>query len=238
METAELTIKAFCAGRILDVATGSGQFINYLIENLKDYSEIIGIDSSEKAAAAFIEAFKDKPNIHFNKMDAGHMDFADASFDTVCISNSLHHMAELQPVLEEMKRVLCSGGHFVANEMYKDNQTETQMTHVLLHHWLAAVDTAKGITHYQTYSRQQILDILAGLGLYKVVTEDVSNLNNDPKDPGIVKELTGTVDLYLKRIEGLSEEASLCERGLELRQRIKEIGFRSATSLLVIGEKP
>jgi ubiquinone/menaquinone biosynthesis C-methylase UbiE len=237
MDTAQSTIKTLSAGRILDVATGSGQFINFLIENLKNYSEIIGIDTSDKACAFFTEAYKDTPRIRFLQMDAERMDFPEASFDTVCISNSLHHMADLKSVLDEMKRVLRPGGNFIIAEMYCDNQTETQMTHVLLHHWLAAVDNTQGITHHPTYSRQQVLDIIAGLGLHKLVIEELRDLNNDPKDPGMVKDLLKTVDQYLKRIEGWSGKSNLCERGLELRKRIAEIGFHSATSLLAIGEK-
>jgi hypothetical protein len=42
----------------------------------------------------------------------------------------------------------------------------------------------------------------------------------------------------LQRIKGLPGEAALHERGLELRRRVEEIGFHSATSLLAIGEKP
>jgi ubiquinone/menaquinone biosynthesis C-methylase UbiE len=238
MDIAKSIMKTLSAGRILDVATGSGQFINFLVENLNNYSEIIGIDISDKACAVFSEVYKDKPQIRFIQMDAERMDFPAASFDTVCISNSLHHMADLKSVLDEMKRVLRPGGNFIIAEMYCDNQTETQMTHVLLHHWLAAVDNAKGITHHQTYSRQQVMDIIAGVGLHKVVIEEMRDLNNDPRDPGIVKDLHETVDQYLKRIEGLSGEANLRERGLKLRERIAEIGFHSATSLLIIGEKP
>jgi ubiquinone/menaquinone biosynthesis C-methylase UbiE len=236
MDSAENILKALYAGRVLDVATGNGNFIQSLLENLKSFDEVIGIDTNEKSAAAFEQAFTGKA-VHFMKMDAAKMDFPDASFDTVCISNSLHHMADLEPVLAETKRVLRSGGHFIVSEMYRDNQSETQMTHVLLHHWWAAVDMARGVVHNETYTRQQILEIVSGLGLQEIVFEDVSDLNEDPKTPETIKYLTDVVDQYLKRSEGLPEEAALRQRGLELRQRVEEIGFHSATSLLVISKK-
>ena len=237
MDSAEQILKTLSAGRVLDVATGSGQFINTLIEYLKNYDEIIGIDISEKAAAIFVETFLDKPNIRYMKMDAIHMNFAEKSLDTVCISNSLHHMPNVGAVLQEMSRVLRPGGNFIISEMYRDNQTESQMTHVLLHHWWAAVDTAKGIFHNETYTRQQLLDIMNNLRLTDLVFEDVINLSDDPKDPNTVRYLTDGVDQYLSRIEGLSGEAALRDCGLNLRQRVKEIGFHSATTLLVIGKK-
>jgi ubiquinone/menaquinone biosynthesis C-methylase UbiE len=236
MDTVESTLKTLSAGRILDVATGGGQFINFLVETLKDYSEILGVDTSDKAAV-FLTAFKEKPNIRFIQMDAGHLDFPNSSFDTVCISNSLHHMPYLNLVLAEMLRVLRPNGNFIIAEMFCDEQTETQMTHVLLHHWWAAVDTAKGIAHRETYTRQQILDIAAHLGLQKILVDEVSDLTSDPREPETVNYLVDVTDQYLKRIEGLEEEATLREHGLELRQRIAEVGFHGATSLLVIGEK-
>jgi len=224
-------------GRVLDVATGSGQFIGFLLEGLSAFDEIVGIDTSEKGAAAFAENFKEHPNVRFIKMDAAKMDFADASFDIVCISNSLHHMPDLQPVLSEMLRVLKPGGHFIVAEMYRDHQTETQMTHVLMHHWWGAIDTAKGVVHNETYTRQQMLEIVSRPELQELTTRDLSDLSDDPKDPETVKYLTNVVDQYLTRIEGLPGEAALRARGLELRQRVEEIGFHSATSLLVIGKK-
>jgi len=224
-------------GRVLDIATGSGQFINFLLEGLPACDEIIGIDTNEKAAAAFAENFKEHPSIRFMKMDAAKMNFADASFDTVSISNSLHHMPDLEPVLSEMKRVLKPGGHFIVAEMYRDNQTETQMTHVLMHHWYAAVSMARGIVHNETYTRQQLVDIVAELGLGGIVMHDLNDLGDDPKNIELVKDLIDSVDEYLQHIEGLPGEADLRLRGLELRKRVEEIGFHSATSLIVIAKK-
>lgn len=224
-------------GKALDVATGSGQFINILLENLKDCDEIIGIDTSDKSASIFAKTFKDKPNVRCFRMDAQRMDFADESFDVVCISNSLHHLANLESVLREMKRVLRPGGFFIVAEMYCNDQTEAQMTHVLLHHWWADVDTAKGIVHNKTHTRQQILDIVESLDLTELIFGDISDLNDDPKDPEAIKYLTDVIDQYLKRIEGLPRESALRKRGLELRQRVEGIGFHSATSLLTIGKK-
>jgi ubiquinone/menaquinone biosynthesis C-methylase UbiE len=89
------------------------------------------------AEPAFRKTFKDRKGIDFVKMDAQEMTFADASFDTVCIANSLHHVAGLRRVLAEMTRVLRPKGRFIVAEMYCDGQTDPQMTHVLLHHWWA-----------------------------------------------------------------------------------------------------
>ena len=220
-------------GKVLDVATGSGGFIHFLVEGLKDYEKIIGIDTKEGIEEVFDEQFGDKP-ICYKKMDAAKMEFADESFDTVCISNSLHHMPDLPGTLREMLRVLKPGGHLILLEMYCDNQTETQMTHVQLHHWWGAVDRSQSISHNETFRREEIVETVAGLGLGEMRVHALSELSENPHDPAILAEINPVIDRYIQRAEGHPE---LQERGEELRQRLEQVGFDGADSLLVIGRK-
>ena len=221
------------ANRILDVATGGGNFIHFLLEGLQDYAEIIGVDNNERAETAFTESFKENPKVKFQMMDAEHLDFDDSSFDLVCISNSLHHLNPAS-ILYEMKRVLRPNGYLLVSEMYCDNQTETQMTHVYLHHWWAAVDTINGVVHNETYTRQELLDLVSKLQLKDLKIFDISDLNEDPKNPDILKELEPVFERYIQRAEGNPE---LQVRGEELKARVKEIGFHGATTLVVLGRK-
>lgn len=221
------------ANRVLDVATGGGGFIHFLLEGLSDYTEIIGVDNNERAAANFSEAFKENSRVHFQQMDAQHLDFPDSSFDLVSISNSLHHL-DPEPVLREMKRVLRPGGHLLVSEMYQDNQTETQMTHVLLHHWWAAVDMVNGVVHHETYTRQELLDLVTRLGLENEAVYDLVDLTENPHDPAIMEELAPVFERYIQRADGHPE---LQARGAELRQRVEQVGFHSATTLVIVGKQ-
>lgn len=221
-------------GRVLDLATGSGGFIHFLLEGLNGYTEIIGLDNNERALTAFANAFKDQPNIHFELGDARCLSFDPASFDLVCLSNSLHHFDDPQLVLHQMARVLRPGGHLLLSEMYRDGQTETQLTHVHLHHWWAAVDTANGILHRETYRRQEIVELAGGISLENLAVYDLADLEADPKSPEITAELEPVFERYIQRAQGFPE---LQARGADLRQRVQEIGFHSATTLVVLGRK-
>lgn len=229
--------KQYYGGKVLDVATGQGGFIQFLVENLKEYEEIIGIDTTASCAAALAASFPDNPKIHFFQMDALRMDFPDACFDTTCIANSLHHLADAKGALKEMRRVLKPGGRLVAAEMYRDGQAETQLTHVLLHHWWAAVDTALGINHHETFTRQQLLNLLEDQGLESLSVEESSDLSGDAKDPGLIQQLDGIIDRYKARTAGLPGQAELQQQGEELRARVHAIGFHGAASLLISGIK-
>jgi len=220
-------------GKVLDVATGNGGFIHFLMEGLKDYEEIIGIDTKEGLEEVFDEQFGGK-SIRYQQMDAAKMEFADESFDTVCISNSLHHMPDLSATLNEMLRVLKPGGYLILLEMYCDNQTETQMTHVQLHHWWGAVDRSQGVSHNETFRREEILELVAGLGLAEMRVNELSALGENPHDPAILAEINPVIDRYIQRAEWYPE---LQARGEELRQRLEEVGFDSAASLLIVGRK-
>ena len=67
-------------------------------------------------------------------------------------------------------------------EMIRDGQSETQLTHVLLHHWWAAVDQTLGITHNQTFTRAQLAELLDGLGLQEVQIHEINETEPDPLD--------------------------------------------------------
>ncbi len=235
IETAEEALSKLSGGLVLDVATGTGGFINFLIDNLKDYTEITGIDCNERPLEAAGKSYGQE-NIYFKHMDAARMDFPDSHFDTVCIANSLHHMANLPNVLKEMMRVCKPGGNIVISEMYRDGQSETQLTHVLLHHWWAAVDTAEGITHAETFTRKQILEISEKLGLHHLKYYEEKDLESDPRNPELIRELDGIIDRYIQRSQAINGGEELCRQGEELRQRVHQVGFHGATSLLVIGE--
>jgi SAM-dependent methyltransferase len=221
------------AGRVLDVATGSGGFVTNLIEALPDHDEIIGVDTADRAAV-FDETFADHPGVRFMRMDAAALAFGDASFDVVSIANSLHHFVDPGPVLSEMLRVLRPGGHLVVGEMVADRQAPARMTHVELHHWWAAVDTRRGIVHRETYRRVELIAMVSGLGLEDLRVADVVD-TDDPHDPATLEEIDEVIGRYIDWAAG---NLRLQARGDALRRRLHEVGIQGATTLLAVGRKP
>lgn len=226
-------ISHISGGKVLDVATGNGNFIHFLIESLMDYDEITSIDIKDGLEIVFETNFKNHP-VSFEKMDAANLQFSDASFDTVCISNSLHHMPELERTLKEMLRVLKPGGYFFISEMYRNNQSPTQMTHVQLHHWWAAVDRSQGIFHGDTLRREEIIQTAASLGFVEMQMQDLFEMNENPHDPKILAELEPVIERYIQRAE---DNPELQIRGKELLKLLKDVGFDGATVLFIISRK-
>jgi SAM-dependent methyltransferase len=237
MKTPEELLGTIMGGRVLDVASGGGGFVRLLQNSLRSFETIVGIDTSERAAAAFSSSFEGEPRIQFVSMDSAHMSFDDASFDTVSISNSLHHMSDLERTLDEMVRVLRPGGTLIVSEMYRDGQTDTQMTHVLLHDWWAAVDSRTGTFHSPTFTRAEIVRCVGGLGLLDVTVEDIADPATDPWDPEETTQLDGVIDRYISQSAPLPEALQLRNAGEDLRHRLHTVGVRSATQLFAMGRK-
>lgn len=222
-------------GQVLDVATGSGGFVSFLAEGLADYDEILGIDSDPAKATAFAEATSRIGRVRFEVRDAQSTGLANARFDTVAVSNSLHHFTDPEAVLREMERVLRPGGWMVLFEMYRDNQEPPQQTHVELHHWWAAVDARRGIVHSSTYARSELVGLVEPLGLNDLRLTDVAFPEDDPLDPESLEEMDQVIDRYLGWANG---DPSLVARGRDLRDHLHAVGIRGATSLAVVGRRP
>ena len=222
-------------GRVLDVATGEGEFIKALVRNLKSYVEIIGIDTIEYTRAAGSIFYAE--NVRFIQMDAERLGFDSESFDTVSISSSLHHLENIPQCVGEMKRVLKPGGHLIIRETHRDAQVEPQLTDMYIHQWVAELDSAFGFTHNTTFTRQELTDFAEGLGLCNVVLYDVSNTDSDPMDEAAIKESEEVIDTYIRHAEELSGYRALKQRGEELRRQLHRVGVQWEPEIIIIGEK-
>jgi ubiquinone/menaquinone biosynthesis C-methylase UbiE len=246
-------LKGISGGRILDVATGFGDFINTLMKMLKNYDYFVGIEISGRDLESAKKRFEGLP-VEFLEMDAGYLKFEDNSFDTVCISYSLHHLENIDRVLAEMKRVLKPDGYFVVQEEFSDGkQNEAQKTDILRHHWDSEIDSLLGIVHHKTYPKQKIKDIMDSLRLSELETFESTHpvrcLICDRKFDCDPKKGKGevTIDQFAKEIDDnlrrLDEHADLEIRerlkkeGEKLKERMRKYGAATASNLFFIGRK-
>ena len=80
--------------KVLDLGCGNG-FFSYYFDQL---SQTVGVDFSEKMLAK-------NPISQKLLMDAAHIFFQDMAFDVVFCHALLHHVADMDEVLQEMRRV-------------------------------------------------------------------------------------------------------------------------------------
>jgi SAM-dependent methyltransferase len=238
MNILKQALSGITGGKVLDVASGEGGFIKTLVGNLKSYAKVIGIDTIQYTKAAGSIFYGE--DVRFIQMDAKLLGFSDESFDTASISNSLHHLENIPRCIEEIMRVLKSGGTLIIRETHRDIQAEPQLNDMYLHHWVAEIDSAFGDNiHNKTFTRQELVDFVKGLDLCNVVFYDISNTNLDPMDEAAIRENEKIIDRYIQYAytAGKPGYKKLIQRGEELRQRHHEVGVQWEPELIIVGKK-
>ena len=112
-------LAAFHPQRMLDIATGTGDFA-ILSARLLNPREIIGADISEgmmQVGRKKVEAAKLDHIISFKKEDCLNLSFADDSFDAVTAAFGIRNFQDLDKGLRELCRVLKKGGHLSIVEL-------------------------------------------------------------------------------------------------------------------------
>lgn len=106
--------------RILDVATGTGDFA--IAASRLEVDEIVGFDLSEqmiRVGEEKVKKLKLDSLIRFQKGDSEQMPFEDASFDAITVAFGVRNFETLQKGLDEFLRVLRNGGVAIILEFSK-----------------------------------------------------------------------------------------------------------------------
>lgn len=81
---------------VLELGIGKGDFMETLMNCFDEDTEFVGIDIVEEYITVSQDRFKNRNNIKATKMSADDLLFQDSSFDLVCISNTLHHLDNIE----------------------------------------------------------------------------------------------------------------------------------------------
>lgn len=168
-----LSLKKFLPARILDIATGTADMciksFRYLNPEL-----VTGIDISDKMLSMGREkvakaGLSDK--IDLQVQDVSSMTFADATFDAVTIAFGIRNFEKLDQSLQEIHRVLITGGHLLILEMnepekgllYRGYKLYTQVFVRMTSRYLSSDKKAYDYLQASMHAfpnRQKLIDIL------------------------------------------------------------------------------
>lgn len=112
-------LKPFQPKRIMDVATGTGDFALLACQQLKP-DTLVGIDLSEGMMAVAKEKARRAgltEHIRFVREDCTSLSLPDASFDAITVAFGIRNFEHLDTALTEMYRVLQPGGHLAILEL-------------------------------------------------------------------------------------------------------------------------
>lgn len=166
--------------RILDVATGTGDFA--IAASRLDVDEIVGFDLSEqmiRVGEQKVKKLKLDSLIRFQKGDSEQMPFDDASFDAITVAFGVRNFETLQKGLDEFYRVLRNGGVAIILEFSKPKYfVFKQLYRFYFFHILPFIGglVSKDASAYSYLPEsvmafpddQEMLDILTGTGFSEV----------------------------------------------------------------------
>ena len=112
-------LRPFRPQRIMDVATGTGDFAILACRSLQP-EQLIGTDISEGMMNVGREKVKKASlsgKITFAREDCTSLSFADNTFDAITVAFGIRNFDDLDRGLSEMCRVLLPGGHLVILEL-------------------------------------------------------------------------------------------------------------------------
>ncbi len=218
-------------GTLLDVGTGSGNFIPYLSDAMPG-AKITGVDpnveSLEEARVAY-------PEVDFLEMKGEKLLFGDNKFDVASISMALHHLPNVVKTLSEMQRVVKPGGWIVVNELFADHLNAAQEVQKTIHHWRSRIDRLKGVAHNETFKKQEILERVEKAGLKTKLHFEHKKGSKTPTARDIA-EHKEKLKSMLEEIKEFPEYHELLKEIPGIERALDEHGYEMATRIVIVAE--
>jgi ubiquinone/menaquinone biosynthesis C-methylase UbiE len=140
-------------GRALDAACGTGRLTRVLVDL---GHEVTGVDSS---AAMLERARANVPEAAYQHASLLQLPFCDGSFDTVCCGLALTHVPALQPVINQLARVLRDGGRLLISDIHPFAVA------VGSHAFFRYSDGSRGVVRNELHWHGEYLDAFSTAGL-------------------------------------------------------------------------
>ena len=222
LEWIEQGVRSAPAQRVLDLACGPG----IVCERLAALDiKTVGIDLTPAMVrlAKQRQQLTQKEHCDFAVADGARLPFVSGSFDQVVTRLSLHHFAALIAVLEEVHRVLRSGGRLiVADIVASAEESEAALQN--------AIEQLRDPSHVRMPSRSELKQMLTA-ARFRIVREDEFRQERGFKEwASIVAEPLRTEPL--KHVMGALARAGV-RAGMELHEEAGEPRFIHAWALVL-----
>lgn len=217
---------------ILDVGTGSGDFIEVL-KQVFPSGEITGIDPNADSLKTASEKY---PDVKFVVMTGENLEFENDSFNLASISMALHHLPDVAKTLAEMQRVVKPSGWIIVSELFSDNLNPAQQTHKMFHHFRSSVDRLLGVSHRETFKKQEIIDMVDDSGINIQFYFEFLKDENLIKTGQDIEERVIRLQMMLEEVSGFPEAKTLEPQIEKFRKNAEKFGFQPATRVVIVGQ--
>ncbi len=101
------------ASRVLDIGTGTGGLIPYILNAIGPSGSVEAVDFAEEMVEIGRKKFKDQARVSFHLSAIESMPFEDEGFDYVICFGTFPHLDDKERALAEISRVLKQGGTLI-----------------------------------------------------------------------------------------------------------------------------
>ena len=109
------------SGRVLDIATGTGDMALLLSKNPK-FTSIVGLDFTPEMISIARKKSKDFNNkLFYLVADSHNLPFSPETFNLVTVSFGIRNFIDIDKALGEMNQILCKGGKLTILEIVKSS---------------------------------------------------------------------------------------------------------------------
>jgi len=121
-------VDAMPAGRVLDIACGTGQFLETLAQR-SDRADLVGIDR--------VPAMLDVARVRLGQRatlvecDAAQLPFGEADFQLVTCNSALHYFPDVDATLREIRRVISPHGNLVITDWCRNYLSMAVLNRIL-----------------------------------------------------------------------------------------------------------
>ena len=223
--------------RILDIGSGKGDFIQLLNSVYHDYEEIIGIDIVDYILEMDEKAFSENPKIKWMEKDVLDTVFSKESFDVISLSNTLHHVENIQSLFKKMVSLLKPGGMIVVVEMFSTNDiTKKELSHKFLHSFSAKILKEMNIVHSQVSTQKDILNVIHQYAELPILEQWV--LETKPYESTLTVEyLWHLIDKLLVSVKNCDHYDSYLKEANDIKLYLKEHGLSLQKQVCVVLKK-
>ncbi|MEK7084831.1 MAG: class I SAM-dependent methyltransferase [Patescibacteria group bacterium] len=100
------------AEAVIDIGCGNGAFLREITASGKPYDELWGVDLNP----AVVSLTAALPAVHFAVRDLLDTQFPSQKFDAIVSLDTLEHIENLAPALQEFRRIVKKGGSLIISE--------------------------------------------------------------------------------------------------------------------------
>ncbi len=226
-----------CVGHLLDVATGEGEFLKFLLDSVASFDSATGLEpNKESLALAKNRLFPFAVDLVLGNVRK--IPFEESYFDFVTVSNGLHHFEHPVKAIQAMMRVLISGGRLLINETIRDGCNPAQECYLAYHALKADIDTALGGYHRDYHSSDELTSLFQETHIEVersfLSANEPEMLNSKEK----IWQFSHKIDEMVSAAGELPQKISFESRSWELKEKILKQGFQKPPQLTLIAYKP